>query len=82
MGKADSVEDFNREDAEPVDKINLEYYKCYIGNPVRKGFWFQGCVISLDIGTTNDKKEVVLVHVVFADREKEDHEQHNRSLNP
>ena len=76
MGKSDYAEDFNREDAESVDETNLTRYECYIGKPVRKGFWFQGRVISLDIGETNNGKEAVLIHVVFDDGDKEDYEPH------
>ena len=51
-------------------------YECYIGKPVRKGFWFQGRVTSLDVGETENVKEVILVHVEFDDGDKEDYELH------
>ena len=70
MGESDSAEDTNRDDAKSVDKINLIRYEYYIGAPARKGLWIQGCVIFLDIGNTDDEKEVVLIHVVFDDRDK------------
>ena len=75
-GKSDSADNSNKEDAQSVDDTDLPRYECYIGKPVRKGFWFQGRVTSLDIGETEDDKEVVLVHVEFDDEDKEDYELH------
>ena len=75
-GKSDFAENSNKEDAQSVDDTNLPVYECYIGKPVRKGFWFQGRVTSLEIGETEDVKEVILVHVEFNDGDKEDYELH------
>ena len=70
------MENFNKEDAQSIDDANLPVYECYIGKPVRKGFWFQGRVTSLDIGETEHVKETILVHVEFDDGDKEDYELH------
>ena len=75
-GKSDFAENSNKEEAQSVDDTNLPVYECYIGKPVRKGFWFQGRVTSLDIGETEGVKEVILVHVEFDDGDKEDYELH------
>ena len=76
MGKADSAENSQKEEAQSVDDTNVAHYERYIGKEVRKDFWFQGRVTSLDIGETEDGKEVVLVHVEFDDEDKEDYELH------
>ena len=68
------MENSNEEDAQSVDDDNLPVYECYIGKPVRKGFWFQGRVTSLDVGETENVKEIILVHVEFDDGDKEDYE--------
>ena len=39
-GKSDFAENSNKEDAQSVGDINLPVHECYIGKPVRKGFWF------------------------------------------
>ena len=75
-GKADFAEKSNREDAESVDETNFPLHQSYVGKRVRKGFWFQGRVTSLDIGKNEEDKEVVLVHVEFDDEDKEDYEPH------
>ena len=74
--KSDFVDNSNEEDAQSVDDDNLPVYECYIGKPVRKGFWFQGRVTSLDVGETENVKEIILVHVEFDDGDKEDYELH------
>ena len=68
------MENSNEEVAQSVDDDNLPVYECYIGKPVRKGFWFQGRVTSLDVGETENVKEIILVHVEFDDGDKEDYE--------
>ena len=70
------MENSNEEDAQSVDDDNLPVYECYIRKPVRKGFWFQGRVTSLDVGETENVKEIILVHVEFDDGDKEDYELH------
>ena len=61
------------EDTNSVEGTNDPRYQWYMGKSVSKGFWFQGRVISLDVGMMANGNEGVLIQVEFDDGDKEDY---------
>ena len=74
-GESDRADDATKDDANSVEDTNDPRYQWYIGKSVRKGFWFQGRVISLDVGRMENGNEGVLIQVEFDNGDKEDYDQ-------
>ena len=74
-GESDRADDATKDDANSVEDTNDPRYQCYMGKAVRKGFWFQGRVISLDVGRMANGNEGVLIQVEFDDGDKEDYDE-------
>lgn len=74
MGESDPADDANKKDENSVEDTKDPRYQCYMGKVVKKGFWSQGRVISLDLGKMENGNKGVLIQVQFDDGDKEDYE--------